>query len=190
MSARKSLETMSGDYRRDSESIATKVWSLSQIGSKWNAMFEGHAVTSVDRTSFNFLFEVFFSNLPLQTFIYCVTDQPSITRSRRSVLNFKLSVLTFSRSMSCSMSIEQKLCEVKIFQLQSMSNAIRCINQRFAFKNSWTIRERQSCTQKNQLQVAKYDESYAVFFKQLIRTNGLVVKVSCSEFGDMGSIPE
>ena len=29
------------------------------------------------------------------------------------------------------MSIEQKLCEVKIFQLQSMSNAIRCIGQRF-----------------------------------------------------------
>ena len=34
------------------------------------------------------------------------------------------------------MSNEQKLCNVKIFQLQSMSNAIRCINQRFAFKNS------------------------------------------------------
>ena len=34
------------------------------------------------------------------------------------------------------MSTEQKLCEVKIFQLQSMSNAKRCINQRFAFKNS------------------------------------------------------
>ena len=30
------------------------------------------------------------------------------------------------------MRIEQKLCEVKIFQLQSMSNAIRCIDQRFA----------------------------------------------------------
>ena len=34
------------------------------------------------------------------------------------------------------MSIGQKLCKVKIFQLQSMSNAIRCIDQRFAFKNS------------------------------------------------------
>ena len=34
------------------------------------------------------------------------------------------------------MSIEQKLCKVKIFQLQSMSNAIRYIDQRFAFKNS------------------------------------------------------
>ena len=57
---------------------------------------------------------------------YYVTDQTSITRSRRSVLNFKFSVLTFFRSMSCSMSIEQKLCEVELFQLQSMSNAIRC----------------------------------------------------------------
>ena len=34
------------------------------------------------------------------------------------------------------MSIEQKLCEEKIFQLQSMLNVIRCIYQRFAFKNS------------------------------------------------------
>ena len=34
------------------------------------------------------------------------------------------------------MSIEQKLFEVKTFQLQSMSNAIKCIDQRFAFKNS------------------------------------------------------
>ena len=93
-------------------------------------------VTSVDRMSLDFQFEDFLSNLPLQTFIYCVTDQPSITQSRRSVLNFKLSVLTFSRSMSCSMSIEQKLCKLKIYQLQSMLNAIRCIDQRFVFKNS------------------------------------------------------
>ena len=26
--------------------------------------------------------------------------------------------------------------QVKLFQLQSVSNAMRCINQRFAFKNS------------------------------------------------------
>ena len=68
--------------------------------------------------------------------MYCVADQPSITRSQRSVLNFKFSVLTFSRSISCSMSNKQKLCKVKIFQLQSMSNAIRGIDQRFSFKNS------------------------------------------------------
>ena len=29
------------------------------------------------------------------------------------------------------MSIEQKMCEVKIFQLQAMSNAITCIDKRF-----------------------------------------------------------
>ena len=38
--------------------------------------------------------------------------------------------------MSCSMSIEQKLCKVKIFQLQSILNVIWCIDQRFVFKNS------------------------------------------------------
>ena len=38
--------------------------------------------------------------------------------------------------MSCSMSNEQKLCKVKKFQIQSMSNAMRCIDQRFAFMNS------------------------------------------------------
>ena len=90
---------------------------------KRKAMFESHVV-------------IFLSYLTWYTIIYCVTDQPSITRSRRSVLNFKLSVLTFSRLMSCSMSIEQKLCKVKFFQLQSMSNAIRSIDHRFAFKNS------------------------------------------------------
>ena len=64
--------------------------------------------------------------------------QPSMNWSRRSVLNFKFSVFTFPRSMSCSMSHARNLCEVKIFQLQSMSNTIRCIDQRFAFKNSGT----------------------------------------------------
>ena len=44
--------------------------------------------------------------------------------------------------------------------------------------------------QKNRLQVAKYDESYIVFFRVLIHTNGLVVKVSHSEFGYLGSIPD
>ena len=38
----------------------------SQICSKRSTMFESHVVTSVD----------FFSNLPLQKIIYCVTDQP------------------------------------------------------------------------------------------------------------------
>ena len=49
---------------------------------------------------------------------------------------------------------------------------------------------KQQCVTKNQLQVAKYDESYTVFFKQLIRSYGLVVKTGCRESGDMGSIPD
>ena len=66
-----------------------------------------------------------------------------------------------------------------------MSNAISCIDERFAFKNS-----RFSClalifnlnnprmtvlyAKKNRLQVTKYDESYTVFFEQSIRTRDLV----------------
>ena len=44
--------------------------------------------------------------------------------------------------------------------------------------------------QKNQLQVAKYEESYTVFFKHLIRTNGLEVKTGCREQGEMSLIPD
>ena len=43
---------------------------------------------------------------------------------------------------------------------------------------------------KSWLQVAKYNESYTLFFKQLIRTNGVVVKVSSSKFDYLGSIPD
>ena len=50
---------LGNDVKRDSESIATNV--CSQIGRKWNAMFASHVVTSVDRTSFYFLFEDFLS---------------------------------------------------------------------------------------------------------------------------------
>ena len=103
--------------------------------------------------------------------------------------------------MSCSMSIEQKLCKVKIFQLQSMSNAIRCIDQRFAFKNS-----RISCLAlifnlKNPSTTVLYAKKsvaggeiwrviYRFFFKLSIWTYGLVVNTGCRESGDMGSIPD
>ena len=98
------------------------------------------------------------------------------------------------------MNNEQKLCEVKIFQLKSMLNAISCIDQRFEFKNS-----RISCLAvifnlKNPSTTVLYaKKSPAVeggeigqriyrFFMQLIRTNGLVVKTGCRESSDMGSI--
>ena len=57
------------------------------------------------------------------------------------------------------------------------------------YDNLYTIFfKEQSYTPKNQLQVAKYDQSYIVFFKDLIRTYSLVVKVSRRESGDMGLI--
>ena len=93
-------------------------------------------------------------SLETKTIIYCVTDRQPITQSWRSVLNFKISVLTFLRLISCLMSIGQVWCKDKIFLLQSMSNAIRCIDKRFAFKNSgisclaWAIQEQQCWTQE------------------------------------------
>ena len=50
----------------DSESIASFATKIcSQIGLKWIAMFESDVVNSLDRTSFNFRFDDFLSNLPL-----------------------------------------------------------------------------------------------------------------------------
>ena len=43
---------------------------------------------------------------------------------------------------------------------------------------------------KIQLQVAKYYQSYTVFFKQWIRTYGFVVKTDYRESGDVGWIPD
>ena len=89
------------------------------------------------------------------------------------------------------MNIEQKLCKEKIFQLKSMSNAIRCIDKRFKVKNSGI-----SCLAlifnlssprmtilhpKKWFQVAKFDESLPFFFHRLIQPYGSVVKASCGE---------
>ena len=91
-----------------------KRWNLKVMASNKNALaankmmkIENHVVTSVEKMSINLWFEDYLSNLLSKTIIYCVTDQPSITWSWSSVLNFKLSVLTFSRPMSCSMSIKE-----------------------------------------------------------------------------------
>ena len=60
------------------------------------------------RTSFRFkdFFELSATQNNHLLGFYCVTDQWSITRSGRSVLNFKFSVLTLLKWMSCLMSIE------------------------------------------------------------------------------------
>ena len=103
--------------------------------------------------------------------------------------------------MSCSMSIEQtwKLCKVKFFQLQSMSNAIRYINQRFAFNNSGTScldlifnlsnPRMTSLHAKKQFQVARNDDSCTVIFIKMIRMYDSLVEASHSKSDDLGSIP-
>ena len=80
-----------------------------------------------------------------------------------------------------------------------MLNAIKCIDQRFAFKISGI-----SCLalifnlsnlrttilhSKNLLQVAKHVKLYTIFFIRLTQTDCLVVNVSSSESGSAGSIP-
>ena len=121
--------------------------------------------------------------------------QPSISRSRRSVLNFKFSVLTFSRSMSCSMSIEQK--EVKFLNPIDVK-CERCTGRRFVFKNSGISSlalifnisnpSKAMLEAKKQFQVWRTDDSCSFFFFISIQIDGSVVKASCSEArGCMGS---
>ena len=82
------------------------------------------------------------SNLLLKIIIYFVTAvtvqwPPYITQSRSSVTIFKFSILTFLRSMICSMSNEHwaKIAWREIFQLQFVSNAITCIDAKNSGKS-------------------------------------------------------
>ena len=88
----------------------------------------------------------------------------------------------------------------EIFQFQSMSNAISCIDQRFAFMNS-----RISCLAlifnlKNLRTTVLYAKkigyrwrnttSHNRFFQKIDTSQWLSGKGESSEFGDMGSIPD
>ena len=73
-----------------------------------------------------------------------------------------------------------------------MSNAIICINKRFAVKNSGISCELSKKTNQhaqNCFKVARYDDSYNCIFGKLIRTYGLVVNAILSESSNMGLIP-
>ena len=107
----------------------------------WCLNLESNVETCIDRTtwSFDFWFKDFFSNLPLKIIIYSILQcywQTVHNLILKVCLNFKFSVLTFLRSMTCLISIEQNLCKEKKIQLQSLSNVITCINKRCASKNS------------------------------------------------------
>ena len=128
----KSLETISGMILNWLKQKFAVKWVA-----KWNAMAESSSETSTDCqwTSLIVTLTIFWDICYSKN--HLLYYWPPITQYLRSVLNFKLSVLTFLRSMSCLMSIEQKLCKVKkTFQLQSMSHATTHINLRFAVKNS------------------------------------------------------
>ena len=87
-------------------------------------------------------------------------------------------------SSSISIDVEQKICKVKIFQLQSMYKAITCINERFTVVSGFDIQLEQSkddnAARKNRVKFARYNESYP-FFDLSIRSHGSVVKASRSE---------
>ena len=65
------------------------------------------------------------------------------------------------------------------FQLQSMSNAMRCIDQRFAYKSSGI-----SCLALI-FNLARYDKLYTIFCERSIQTHGSVVKALSMESGDL-----
>ena len=79
----------------------------------------------------------FLSNLLLKLIIFCFTDQPPITQSPRSVLNFKFSIFTFQGWWDTEWVLSKNCAKrKKKLRLQTMSNAIICIDKRFAVKNS------------------------------------------------------
>ena len=73
---------------------------------------------------------LFLGNVPLNMVIQCVIENPPISWSGRCVINYKFSVFILLRSKTYSTNIGQKM-----FQLQSMSNLIECVDQSFAAKN-------------------------------------------------------
>ena len=114
----------------------------------------------------------------------------------RSVLNNKFSVLTFPRSVTCLMSIEQSICTKKMVQFQSMSSVIIsliCFNKRFAsrilvhlvrsLQFTWAIQQWKSSMHKIQFKLLSFDfffftifndHQYIPFFWSSIWTFGLV----------------
>ena len=104
MAVPKSLETMSAIVwpKFAAKSVTNEMRCLKDVE------------TCIHWTIFDFWFDDFFSSLPLKIITHCVIDQPSITQSRRSVLNFKFSVVKYLRLMSCSISIEQKLVRATV----------------------------------------------------------------------------
>ena len=175
----------------DFESIATKLQVCSQNSCKWITLSESHVEICIDLTSFNWWFKDFLGNLLLKK---SENNHPLCywaTINNLIVLNFKFSVLTFLKSMICLMSIEQKMCEEKKIQPQSMSNVIMCVDQRLrlAVKNSGVscmasifylsnlkIKFSMHKISLSLQDMPRCNDSYSSFLGRLIWTCGLVVK--------------
>ena len=129
------VQKLGNNVRHDSDTIATKV--CSQIGSKWNVMSESNVVTSVDRQAWFSIWRFFaqsaFANIHL---LCCQTTIHNLIL--KICPKFEVISSHFFEVNELLNKHWAKFCQVKIFQLQSMSNAIRCtsIDQRFAFKIS------------------------------------------------------
>ena len=134
--------------------------------------------------------------------IHSITDQTRTTcfwsLSWSSVINYKMtSVLTFLSiwiwgwwpawgALRALSKKSCKQCEEKIFQLQSMSTAIRCVDQSFSVKNFCvkmqhekivlTIQQNENPAQENWVQIFIYfacsmvltpfDDTYNIFFNK------------------------
>ena len=115
-------------------------------------------------------------------------------RGWRSVLNIKISLITFLSLMTCLMSIEWKMCYAKIFESNIcplsitwqwyVVSCLTWVTSIFCLSNLKIKMQ----NMKNQTKCANHD-SYSVFFGILIQTYGLVLKPSHCEPGDMGFIP-
>ena len=144
-------QKLGNNVRRDSDSelIATKF--CSQSGRKWNVMLKANLwPTSTGRA---LIFD-------------CATDQPSITRSQRSVLNFKFSVLTFSRSELLD-EHESNLCRIRQDVSIKGLCSIILVFRVWPGYSTWTILEQQSSRQKKSVAECEIQRLYTFFFQKI-----------------------
>ena len=99
------------------------------------------------------------------------------------IISVLLPLTNHLKWMSCFLSIKQKKCEEKIFQLHAMST---CIDEGFLSAKSGisclalkifnlSNPEMTILDAKNQLKVARYKELSTVFFSGWIQSHGLVI---------------
>ena len=169
------MQKLENNVRSDSQLIATEV--CSQIGHKWNAMFESHVVTSVDRTSFYFQMERFLEQSAfVNNHLMCYW---STIHSLIPEICPKFQVL-ISHFFKVDELLDEHWAKIVLSEIISTPIYVECYWMYWVFKTShiirvafrvwpwystWRILELQSCMQKNLLQVVIYYESYTLFLE-------------------------